>query len=69
MLLSIHSPTFQERPLLCYEELTFKFGKIKTIADAAAAEIDAVDSFREFSRETYTHRHRLLLQSEVPKWC
>lgn len=56
-LFAIDSPTFQERPLLCYKEPTFKFGKIETIADAVAAEIDAVDSFRQFSRETYVHCH------------
>jgi hypothetical protein len=55
---TISSPTFQKRPLLCYEQATFRFGKIETIADVVAAEIDAVDSIRQFSSETHTHPDR-----------
>ena len=55
VLPTIHGPTFQERPLFCDEEPTFRFRKIKTIADFVVAEIDAVDPFRQFFRETHTH--------------
>ncbi len=52
---TIDGPTFQQRPLLCQEQPTFRFGKIERLADVVAAEIDPIYSFRQFSRETDTH--------------
>jgi len=63
---TIEGPTFQERPPLCQEQPTFRFGNIERLADVVAAEVDPIDSFGQFPRETDTHPGCGLLQTNVP---